>query len=123
MGGDDAANVNAALGWVRTVFFKASNGDRSTVQNVVVLFVVGKVTADGDSGTSAAAILKNPPTSAKILTIGIDADESEMEAIASDPDDEVRNVVPLPPSHPLFFSSPLNTRRKWYKEALPAITC
>ena len=96
MGGDDAANVNAALGWVRTVFFKASNGDRSTVQNVVVLFVVGKVTADGDSGTSAAAILKNPPTSAKILTIGIDADESEMEAIASDPDDEVRNVVPFP---------------------------
>lgn len=105
MGGDDAANVNAALGWVRTVFFKASNGDRSTVQNVVVLFVVGKVTADGDSGTSAAAILKNPPTSAKILTIGIDADESEMEAIASDPDDEVRNVVPFPlPLPPSPFS-------------------
>ena len=89
LGGDDVANVNAALTWARTVFYKTSNGDRSSIQNVVVLFVVGKVNSDGDSATSAAGILKNPPTSAKILTIGIGADESELEAIASKPDDEV----------------------------------
>ena len=91
LGGDGVANVNAALAWARTVFFKTSNGDRSSIQNVVVLFVVGKVSSDGDSATSAAAILKNPPTSAKILTIGIEADDSELEAIASSPDDDVRN--------------------------------